>query len=160
MIHTYSPLSVGQRVEVEIREGQQVAGTVTWVSGHDTGVTFDERADIEALLSQGAGSTRKRMPRVGVDCIGFVRAGAIIHRAKIRNISQGGVGVDIPRALTVGAPVSVRLPGLDPRMGTVRWVDSDRHGISFNSLIGLSTLADWVRRQQPDPTVAGAMQPD
>ena len=84
------------------------------------------------------------MPRIEVNCVCFVREGAIIHRSLLQNISQGGVSVETANALTMGAEVMVSLPGLAPQSAVVRWSHGSRYGISFNSVLPLAGLVEWL----------------
>ncbi len=88
------------------------------------------------------------MPRIEVSCAGFVREGAILHRALLHNISQGGVSVETPNPLTVGGDVTVSLPGLAPQSAVVRWNDGLRYGITFNNVIPLAGLVEWLHSRQ------------
>lgn len=144
LIRAYSTLAEGQSLQIELKEGHPVAGAVSWVEGSDAGIRFDERVDVLDLLKASSDGPRPRMPRIEVSAIVFVREGAISHRAKVQNISQGGLSVECPNALTVGADVTVSLAGLPPQSATVRWKDDDRYGIAFNAVVPLAGLVEWL----------------
>lgn len=148
LIRAYCKLEPDQRLEVELKEGQRVAGQVNWVRGSDAGITFDRPVDVVDLLKSNSGGPRPRMPRVEVRCVGFVREGAILHRATLHNISQGGVSVEVANPLTVGADVAVSLPGLPPQNAVVRWNDGRRYGITFNTVLPLAGLIEWLHTRQ------------
>lgn len=148
LIRAYCPLEIGQPLQIDIKERQPVSGEVSWIRGSDAGIEFDSPVDVIELLSGGDEKQRPRMPRIEVKCIGFVREGAVVHRAHIHNISQGGIRAEIPNALKVGGAVTVSLNGLAPQQGIVRWSDSGRYGIAFNSVLGLPVLIDWLHRIQ------------
>lgn len=131
---------------VEIKEGQPVLGRVIWLQANDAGIEFEDPIDVVELLSAGAEGRRPRMPRIEVDCIAFVREGAVVHRAHVRNISQGGICAEVPNALTVGGNVTVSLVGIAPQPSVVRWSENGRYGIAFNSVVGLPVLIDWLHR--------------
>lgn len=144
LIRAYCSLKPKQRIEIELKEGQRVMGSLSWVRASDAGIKFDKPVDVLDLLKTSCDGTRPRMPRVEVSGVGFVREGAILHRTQIHNISQGGVSVEAPNALSVGGEVMVSLPGLSPRPAVVRWKDGDRYGITFNSVLPLAGLVDWL----------------
>ena len=148
LIRAYCKLEPDQRVDVELKEGQRVAGEVTWVRGSEAGLTFERPVDVVDLLKTSSNGPRPRMPRVEVSCVGFVREGAIPHRAMLHNISQGGVSVEVANALTVGADVAVSLPGLPPQSAVVRWYDGQRYGITFNTVLPLAGLVEWLHSRQ------------
>ena len=148
LIRAYSALEPGTRVDVELKERQPVPGMVTWVKGSDAGITFDSPVDVVDLLKATSDGPRPRMPRVEVSCVGFVREGAILHRSLINNISQGGVSVEAANPLTVGGDVTVSLPGLPPQGAVVRWKDGQRYGITFNTVLALAALVEWLNARQ------------
>lgn len=144
LIRAYCTLEPGQRLDIELKERQPVAGLVGWVRGSDAGITFDKRVDVLDLLKTGSDGERPRMPRVEISCAGFVRQGALLHRARVHNISQGGVSVEASGDLAVGGDVTVSLAGLPTQAAVVRWRDGDRYGITFNSVLPLAGLVDWL----------------
>lgn len=144
LIRAYSALEPEQRLEIELKEHQPVAGRVGWVRGSDAGIAFDEPVDVLELLKAAADGPRPRMPRVEVDCVCFVREGAILHRALVRNVSQGGLSIENANPLAVGGEVTVTLPGLPPQPATVRWADGPRFGITFNTVLPLAGLVEWL----------------
>lgn len=148
LVRAYCTLEEGQPLRVELKEGQPVSGTVTWVKGSDAGITFDARVDVLDLLKTSGDGPRPRMPRIEVRCIAFVREGAILHRSLVHNISQGGVNVETANALTVGGDVTVSLPGLTPQSAVVRWKDGNRYGITFNTVLPLAGLVEWLHARE------------
>jgi hypothetical protein len=118
---------------------------VNWVKGTDAGITFDERVDIVDLLKSNGDGPRPRMPRVEVRCVVFVREGATTNRAKLINISQGGLSVESENVLTVGSDVTITLPGFQPQAAVVRWSEGTRYGISFNTVLPLAGLTEWLQ---------------
>lgn len=146
-IRAYCALKPETALHIELKEGQPIAGQVTWVKGSDAGITFAERVDVIELLKSNDDGPRPRMPRIEVRCVGFVREGAIVHRSNIQNISQGGLSIETANALTVGGDVTVTLPGLPPQGAAVRWKNGNRYGISFNSVLSLSALVTWLQER-------------
>jgi hypothetical protein len=144
LIRAYCALKPKARVQVELKERQPIAGRVTWIRGSDAGIAFDKPVDVPDLLKNGSDGSRPRMPRIETSCVGFVREGAILHRAIVQNISQGGLAVETANPLTVGGAVTVSLPGLAPRGAVVRWKKGSFYGITFNSVLPLAGLVDWL----------------
>ena len=155
-IRAYCALEPDTPLHIELKEGQPVAGQVTWVKGDDAGITFDRRVDVIELLTSGDEDPRPRMPRIEVQCVGFVREGAIVHRSTVHNISQGGLSIQTANPLTVGGDVTVSLPGLPPLSATVRWRNEDRYGISFNSVLSLAALVTWLQERSGAPSQPAA----
>lgn len=147
-IRFYSPLSAGERVTVELKNGQPVSGVIGWVKGDQAGLQSDQPIDVAALLTNDARDSRPRMPRIRTDVIARVRLGACSHRVQVRDISQGGLKVNLDTAMSPKDQVIVLLPGLPATPGVVSWVAEDGAGISFNSPIALDDLVAWLRMQK------------
>lgn len=148
MAHVYSVLKPEQRLEVELKTHQRVVGKVSWCSGSNVGIAFDEPVDVEDLLASNSelqNGWRPRLPRVEVDRLGTLRVGSRIHALNTRDISQGGVKIEIDQPLDVGAEIVVTLEELPPIQGVVRWYQEGLCGISFNQIIPFHELINWLR---------------
>jgi len=145
LIRAYCRLQPDLELRIELKEQQPISGKVNWVKGTDAGITFDERVDVVELLKSNGDGPRPRMPRVEVRCVVFVREGATTNRAALLNISQGGLSLDSDNSLTVGSDVTVSLPGLAPQAAVVRWSEGSRYGISFNTVLPLAGLTEWLQ---------------
>jgi hypothetical protein len=144
LIRAYCRLKPDIELQIELKEKQPISGQVNWVKGTDAGITFDERVDILDLLKSNDDGPRPRMPRVEVKCVVFVREGATTNRATLINISQGGLSVESENSLTVGADVTISLPQFPPQAAVVRWAEGSRYGISFNTVLPLAGLTEWL----------------
>jgi hypothetical protein len=144
LIRAYCRLKPDLELQIELKEKQPISGQVNWVKGTDAGITFDERVDILDLLKSNDDGPRPRMPRVEVKCVVFVREGATTNRATLINISQGGLSVESENSLTVGADVTISLPQFPPQAAVVRWAEGSRYGISFNTVLPLAGLTEWL----------------
>jgi hypothetical protein len=148
MIRAYSPISVGTRVTIELKQGDPVSGLAKWVDGELTGITFDEPIDVLLLLAPPGDGPRPRLPRIEVECTAWVREDGDVIRTLVHNISQGGLRINSRSQLTVGADVVVTLPGLTPAAGVVKWRNGgDSYGIAFNRSLVLSELVEWPSRR-------------
>lgn len=148
LIRAYCPVPADCPVSVELKQGEPVNGIARWVRDGFAGIEFDEPIDVLDLLSLSAEGPRPRMPRVEVSCIGSIREGAITHRCKAINISQGGIKVESRAAIAVGAEVTVSLFGLQPCSGTVRWRDDNCYGITFSRTLSLPALVSWLQDER------------
>jgi hypothetical protein len=154
MAHVYSHHREGDSVTVEIKSNHQIPGHILWVEDSNVGIGFDEPIDVEEMLaSQGSleNGWRPRPPRVEVDRLGSLRCGARLHAINTRDISQGGVKVEIDHPVESGADVVLMLDKLRPVAGVVRWCQDGQAGIAFNQVIPFHELMTWLR---PDPTEA------
>lgn len=150
MIRAYSEIPIGTVLSIELKQGDPVSGVVKWIEGDLTGVTFDSPIDVVLLLAPAGNGPRPRLPRIEVDCTAWVREDGDVIRARILNVSQGGVCVEARGTLTVGADIVITLPGLTPAAGVVKWCDGSTHGLSFNRALVLSELVEWLQEQQQE----------
>jgi hypothetical protein len=148
MAHVYSRMEEGQKLEVELKSNHRTSGRVSWIEGSNVGIAFDELVDVEEMLtahvSEGNG-WRPRLPRVEVDRLGTLRAGAHVYPFSTRDISQGGIKIEIDQTLEPGAEIVVTLDKFRPLHGVVRWAGEGLCGISFNQVIPFHELMTWLR---------------
>lgn len=148
MAHVYSQLQPGQPLEVELKTNQRVAGRVSWCSGSNIGIAFNAPVAVEDLLScqtELENGWRPRLPRVEVDRLGTIRGGAHVYALNTRDISQGGVKIEIDEPLEPGTEVVVLLEKFRPVPGTVRWFQDGMGGIAFHQIIPFQELIGWLR---------------
>ena len=149
MAHIYAPIREGQSVLVELKSNQRIAGRIVWTRDGNAGIAFDSRVDIAELLAnppQLANGWRPRLPRVEVDRLATLRAGAETRWVQVRDVSQGGVKVETERPLEPGTEVVVTMEHFEPLRGTVRWYREGACGVAFNQLIPFDKLIAWLKR--------------
>lgn len=146
MVRVYSHLAEGERLTIELKQGEPLGGTVRWVEDGCIGVHFDEPVDVIRLISTSLEGPRPRMPRIGVDRLAWLREtdGPRV-RARIADISQGGARVETASQLAVGAHVIVLVEGLAPQQAVVRWREDGCFGLTFNRIIALPDLVHWLQ---------------
>ncbi len=145
MIRPYCVLTEGTVLTIELKTGYLVNCKVAWLREGSVGVEFEHPVDIVEILSSSHDGPRPRMPRIEVDCFATVRDGGEIHRMRVHDVSQGGVKLESARILGTGSDLVVSLPGLDPQAAAVRWSDDGYLGVTFNRLLPLADLVDWLR---------------
>ena len=145
MIRPYCDLAEGTQLTIELKTGFSVPCTVTWLSEGSVGVEFTTPVDVVEILSTAQEGPRPRMPRIEVDCFATVRDGSLVHRMRVHDVSQGGVKLESSLILDAGADLVVSLPGLDPQSAAVRWSEDGYLGVTFNRLLPLTELVDWLR---------------
>ena len=154
MIRSYSPLQEGKQLSIELKHGQPLSGRVTWVRDQQVGFTFDQPIDVIGFLSPAEDGLTPRMPRIATDSYVTVREGARTYSMRACDISQGGIKVESRVALLPGTDVVVSLPLLAPQAGVVRWADGAFIGVTFNRLLALPTLVEWLRAQRDSSCAA------
>jgi hypothetical protein len=148
MIRLYCPIAEGTPVTVELKSGQPISGRISWTRDHHAGVAFDQPIDVIDILSSTMDGPRPRMPRIETNCSATVRDGANSLRVRACDISQGGVKIECETPLVRGAEVILTLPGLAPNPGIACWTDGSFAGITFNRLIPLRELVEWLKVQR------------
>lgn len=155
LIRAYCAMQPGARISVELKRGEQIPGSVNWVRDSSVGITFDERIDVVELLASSMDGPRPRMPRVEVSCFVSVRVGADVYGVQAHDISQGGMKIATDRELDLGSDVVVTLPGMEPHAGLLRWREGKFYGITFNRLLALSEVVNWLQSQREQLRAAG-----
>jgi hypothetical protein len=155
LIRAYCAMQPGARISVELKRGEQIPGSVNWVRDSSVGITFDERIDVVELLASSMDGPRPRMPRVEVSCFVSVRVGADVYGVQAHDISQGGIKIETDRELDLGSDVVVTLPGMEPHAGLLRWREGKFYGITFNRLLALSEVVNWLQSQREQLRAAG-----
>lgn len=150
MIRPYSPIAVGTTVSVELKHGETVSGVAQWSDKGLIGVSFDEAIDVLALLNTSGLETRPRMPRIEINCTATVRHEGTVFRARVVNISQGGICIDSPVDLAINGDVVVTLNGLHAAAGVVKWQDGEVFGIGFNRVYPVHELMKFLQVQQQE----------
>lgn len=150
MIRPYSPIAVGTPVSIELKHGEVVSGVAQWSDKGLVGVAFEKAIDVLALLNSTGLESRPRMPRIEVRCTATIRHEGTDFRARVVNISQGGICVESPVDLKVDSDVVIKLAGLSAAAGVVKWREGEYHGIGFNRIYPVHELMTFLRAQQQD----------
>lgn len=148
MLRTYCPIPAGTRLAVELESGHPITGEVNWVREQNLGVSFDEPIDVIEILSASLNGPRPRMPRIEVHGFATVREGANVYRMRTCDISQGGLKVETMTVLSKASDVVIMLAGFAPMPGVVRWTEDGFCGITFNRLLPLPLLVNWLQEQR------------
>jgi hypothetical protein len=148
MIRLYCTVAENSPVTIELKSGQPISGTISWVREHHAGISFDQPIDVIDILSSSMRGPRPRMPRVEINCFATVRDGANSLRVQVCDVSQGGAKITCDTLLPQGADVIVTLPGLPPQPGLACWTDGGFTGITFNRLLPLGELVAWLHEQR------------
>jgi hypothetical protein len=155
MVRTFCAIAEGTRLAVELKCGQPISGVVSWTRDNHVGISFDDPVDVIDLLSTSSEGPRPRLPRIEVSSFVTLREGATTYRMRLCDISQGGLKVEGGSQLAMGSGVVVTLAGIEAQPGVVRWTHADQVGVTFNRLLALPTLVEWLRAprqslQSPD----------
>lgn len=155
MVRAYSDLAEGTPVQVELKSGEPIAGRISWFDNPNAGITFDAPVDIVGLLSASHEAARPRMPRIEVSGPVTIRDGASAHQLRLCDISQGGLKVACEDMIAPDTDVVVSLPGFDPQAAVVRWSSNGHMGLTFNRLLTLGLLVDWIQQHRDGDGAVG-----
>lgn len=147
-------LTPGDAHILELRNGQTIPGTIAWAGEHEAGFVFDAPIDVVGTLARNLAilpAERRSVPRVEMRQTVSVRRGNNVEFARMRDISQTGLGIETELALQVDDPVSLAIDGLRPIGGIVRWAHHGVAGIEFSEDLGWQTLMPWLRQVQNHP---------
>lgn len=148
MVRAYCAIPEGTRLSVELKCGQPISGSVSWARDIHVGIQFDQPIDVIEILSTSLEGPRPRLPRIDVASMVTVREGASIYRMRLCDISQGGMKVQCEASFAEGSDVVVTLPGIEPLPGVIRWAAGNSMGITFNRMLALTMLVDWLKDQR------------
>lgn len=140
---------VGTAVEIELHSERRVPGTIVWTRGYNIGVKFDENVDLRALLMERrpVDAFPPRPPRLEIVCGATVRIGRFYHQVSIRDISLGGMKVEINDWRCVGKQAHVTIESFRTIKGRVRWFKGGLAGIVFDTPLTFDELAQWLGRR-------------
>jgi hypothetical protein len=151
ILHCDHDVEVGERLELELMNGEHLAGTVVWRRGGEVGLSFDSQIDVFAIIAQDIVSQpgeRRRMPRVELICSALLDVDGRTQLVTTRDVSQGGVKLDMPFALAAEQKVTVTLEGLRPVEGVVRWSAGTLAGIAFLPELRWQELMLWLKERR------------
>ena len=148
MIRLYCSIADETPVTVELKSGQPISGRISWTRDHHAGVAFDQPIDVIDILSSTMDGPRPRMPRIEANCDATLRDGANSLRVRACDISQGGMKIECEASLAQGADVILSVPGLPPQPAVACWTEGRFVGITFNRLLPLGELVEWLKIQR------------
>ena len=158
MAHATTDFIEGQPVAVGFRSSHVLRGEVRWIRKRLIGIAFDQLVDIEVLtaLQRRAVEGRFLPESVRLDVHGTATIDADGERisTELFDISLAGAKIGDSPALRVDMGVTVNVPGLPPRSGSIRWQTDGRAGIAFNLGMPYEVLSQWILRQPPRVTLS------
>jgi hypothetical protein len=140
--------ALGDRVSIELANGQRPAGKIAWARRGELGVRFEDSVDVVALLNRKLVSQtpeRRTMPRIEVRCIAHLKCGGRFWPAMMRNISSGGLQIEGEELPAIGTFVSVFIEGLNIPAGEIIWRQGKLAGIELFEELSWTSIIPWVR---------------
>lgn len=149
MVEGTAGIEANTNVHIEMGDNRRVPGMIVWTRGNSMGVKFDQQVDLRALLADRNPRLGyiPRPPRLEVTCGATVKIGRLYHRVEVRDISFGGLKVEINDRHCVGKAVVITIESLRPLKGKVRWHKEGRAGIVFDQPLTFEELTDWMGKR-------------
>lgn len=141
-------LDEGARLELEVNSHHRFAVRVEWSSGELAGLEFEDRTSVRETLAARDRAHPYRAPRLELSAEIVLRLGETCITARARDVSEGGIKVELADPGYVGREAAVIVPGMPPVAGRVLWCRDGRAGISFERPLPFACLADCLTRQQ------------
>lgn len=151
ILHVDHEVAVGERLELELMNGVPLDGIVAWRNGAEVGLRFDRKVDVFALIAHDIVSQpgeRRRMPRVEMTCPALLETPDGTEYVTTRDVSQGGIKIDVPNRLEPESRVTVTLDGMHPADGIVRWSQETVAGIAFQPELRWQELMVWLKARR------------
>nr|WP_281397068.1 PilZ domain-containing protein [Sphingobium boeckii] len=146
MAHVTAHHAIGDRIEIELKSDVRLSGEVVWVKDGNIGVRFDGEVEVSDILTHrpGADGRKSRAPRLEVHGKAVLKCDDLQCNAEIRDISQGGMKVDVAQALIAGRDIVIKVKGLETMKGVVRWCREGQAGLAFLRPIPFDALTRWL----------------
>jgi len=141
--------ALGERVAVELATGQRASGKISWTSGSELGVKFDDHVDMAALLNRKLVSLtpdRRSMPRVEVRSPAYLKWSQSLSLAALRNISARGLQLEGDELPEIGTYVAVFVEGMNIPPGEIVWRRGKLAGIELFEELSWTSIIPWVRQ--------------
>ncbi|QDK31386.1 PilZ domain-containing protein [Sphingomonas sp. IC081] len=148
MAEVHGSFIVEEAVEVTLKAGDTLSGTVRWNRAGRIGVAFDHPVDVPELLAHAAMRSGAegvaRGPRFTADCPAALLVTGYRHPARLVDISQGGARLTVANAMPRDQLLGISIPGLGEREAAVRWVGNNACGLVFLEPIAFADLGPWL----------------
>jgi len=149
-VKAYAPLHVGKELSVRVGDEEPIPGTVVWVKETFAGIRFANLLAPEMLLRASgamAAARRRSAPRLRTEARATLRTGGDAYSARICDISTSGAKLRTSRPIAAAGSAALHIPELPPLTGFIRWIDDLEVGLSFESPIPITVIANWLGLQ-------------
>ncbi|HEX8307103.1 MAG TPA: PilZ domain-containing protein [Allosphingosinicella sp.] len=147
IVRTGESLKEGARLTIEVNSHHRFAVRVEWSSDKLAGLEFEDREHVRATLAGRDRAHPYRAPRLELAAEVLLRLGETCLTARARDVSEGGMKVELAEPGPVGEEASVIVPGMPPVAGRILWCRDGRAGISFERPLPFRCLVDCLTRQ-------------
>lgn len=157
-LKTVQPVVLGDHLTLDFGDLLKIGGTVRWCEDGYCGLEFDGAVDLAPLFHIAAhphspdapagaeGQSRRAHPRLRRCADVVIRQRGKRLRGQLFDISPVGGRIDLVSTddFVPGDPISFTIEDRFEGEGSVRWVDQDRIGVSFDPPLRLWKLEKWL----------------
>lgn len=144
-------LEENARLVIELNSHHRFAVRVEWSSDALAGLEFEDRDQVREILAGRDRAHPYRAPRIELAAEIVLRLEETCLTARAKDVSEGGLKVELAEPGHVGREASVIVPGLPPVAGRILWCRDGRAGISFERPLPFRSLIDCLTRQPAGP---------
>lgn len=151
--------AVGQ-YHLELGNGERFAVEPVWEEGDHAGFRFtDEPVNVQALVEETSRHPRRQLRlRVQPPLPVMIVADGVSRPARLLNLSQNGVAIEIEESLALRQPVQLEASGMSRSHGRVLWRRGKLHGIVLQEGFRMDELARLVVRLQSGASKSAGVQ--
>lgn len=154
IVRSAGPLEEEARLELEVNSHHRFAVRVEWSSGDLAGLEFEDRDCVRETLAARDRAHPYRAPRLELCAEVVLRLGETCITARAKDVSEGGIKVELSDPGYVGREAGVIVPGMPPVAGRVLWCRDGRAGISFERPLPFAVFAHCLTRRETEPPEA------
>ncbi|HEX8379668.1 MAG TPA: PilZ domain-containing protein [Allosphingosinicella sp.] len=154
IVRTGQGLNEEARLELEVNSHHRFAARVEWTSGDLAGLEFEDRGSVRETLAARDRAHPYRAPRLELCADVVLRLGESCITARSRDVSEGGIKVELADPGYVGREARVIVPGMPPVAGRILWCRDGHAGISFERPLPFACLADCLTRREAERPAA------
>jgi hypothetical protein len=154
IVRTGEALPEGAALVLEVNSDHRFAVRVEWSGDALAGLAFEDRDRVRETLAGRDRGHPYRPPRLELQAEVVLRLGETCLTARAKDVSEGGIKVELEQSGHVGREASVIVPGIPPVAGRILWCRDGRAGIAFERPLPFQSLIDCLTReaaQQPGP---------
>ncbi|MCL6252257.1 PilZ domain-containing protein [Altererythrobacter sp. KTW20L] len=126
------PVRLGEKLTLEMVEGEAISASIIWTDGRECGLRFDQSIDCAELLSRRTSSAERgisRPLRLNISKPAVVRSECGLLLAAVEDVSHRGMKIRHDGSLNKNMVVKVTLPSGLARSGVVRWSRGNIAGV-------------------------------
>jgi hypothetical protein len=146
-LKVFTRVRAGERLRLQVGDGDAIDGTVVWVRQDLVGVKLDDALSASSLMRMSAQIDQRRrraVPRIQARTHAVVKSDGRTLSARLIDIGSGGAQLSLRSSLRANGRVTLIIPTLPPLEAFVCWSGPDLAGVRFRTPVALGLLAGWL----------------